>query len=149
MSPGLILVGVDGSPESRAAVEWTVILAGALSARVLAVHAVGLMERLDREHDPVPASGHLEEIRSTFEHEWCGPLRDLPDGFRTELSYGPPADVLLSLADQEGADLVVIGSRGRGRAARGALGSTSARVAQAAGIPVLIVPGHPRVAPAG
>ncbi|HVA42228.1 MAG TPA: universal stress protein [Acidimicrobiales bacterium] len=97
MKEGPILVGVDGPPESREALAWAADLARATGASVLAVHAVGLLEKL-----------------------------------------GPEGS---SAAEQEGAGVVVVGSRGSGRAARGGLGSTSSRLAMSCPVPVVIVPG--------
>ncbi|MHB1855059.1 MAG: universal stress protein, partial [Acidimicrobiales bacterium] len=55
-----------------------------------------------------------------------------------------PAEDQLSAAEQEGAAMVVVGSRGAGRAGPGILGSTSNRLARSCPVPVVIVPApHP------
>jgi nucleotide-binding universal stress UspA family protein len=52
-----LVVGIDASPESLAAVEWAMRLAGDLRRPVLAVHAVGLLEGQHlRPHPDVAAS---------------------------------------------------------------------------------------------
>jgi nucleotide-binding universal stress UspA family protein len=62
---------------------------------------------------------------------------------------GPPVDVLVSVAEDEGAALLVVGSRGVGSAPALALGSTSLHLLQVSPVPVLVVPspddgpGHP------
>ena len=61
-----LVVGVDGSAPSRAALEWAVGLARATGAEVAAVHAVGLLEDIG-EDTPVPTASHLDEIRERFE----------------------------------------------------------------------------------
>lgn len=140
MKEGPILVGVDGSPESREALVWAAGLAQATGAGVLAVHAVGLLEKLGPEGSSVPSAGHLEEIRHVFETTWCEPVRLNGVSVEMQMRYGTPADVVLSAAEQEGAAVVVVGSRGIGGAALGALGSTSSRLARSCPVPVVIVP---------
>lgn len=57
----------------------------------------------------------------------------------TEVVRGDTATVLVELADQRGADLIVVGRRGRDFAARVVLGSVAERVVQAARCDVLVV----------
>lgn len=144
---GPLVVGVDGSGESRAAVAWSAEFAAVGGAEVVAVHAVGLLERLAPSSDKAPAAGHLEEIRRTLEDDWCETLRRRGVEYRTELDYGPPADVLLVAASRLGATLIVVGSRGLGAASAGGLGSTSLRVARQSAVPVVVVPGHQAASP--
>lgn len=56
---------------------------------------------------------------------------------RTE--YGEPGDVILDTASRDGAELIVMGSRGAGRAGRLLLGSVAGRVLRHAPCPVLVV----------
>jgi nucleotide-binding universal stress UspA family protein len=55
------------------------------------------------------------------------------------LATGAPAREILTAAEQEGADLIVVGARGLGPVKRLLLGSVSARVLEQARVPVLIV----------
>jgi nucleotide-binding universal stress UspA family protein len=57
---------------------------------------------------------------------------------RIELVVGPPDEALLSLAETEGADLIVIASRSRGGSLLN-LGTTAQRVVARAAMPVLVV----------
>jgi nucleotide-binding universal stress UspA family protein len=59
------------------------------------------------------------------------------DAVRTHVVHGNPADVLLRAA--EGAEVLVVGSRGRGGFAAALLGSVSQHVSQHATCPVVIV----------
>ena len=67
-------------------------------------------------------------------------------GYATETVFarGRPADVLLAEANDLGADLMVVGSRGLGVAASALLGSVSATLVDHAACPVLVARG-PRV----
>lgn len=54
---------------------------------------------------------------------------------------GDPAEAVLEAASAEAADVIVLGSHGRGRLGRLILGSTSRRVTEGARCPVLVVRG--------
>jgi nucleotide-binding universal stress UspA family protein len=58
---------------------------------------------------------------------------------RCRIVPGDPVSVLLRLAAEEGADLIVIGSRGHGEHSGVFLGSTSHQVAERSHVPVVIV----------
>lgn len=133
-----ILVGVDGSPFARLALEWAVALARPLDAEVIAVHVAGLLERFDGA-EPVPVHGHLEELETAFS-EWCRPLEGSGVRWRGRLLQGPPVPTLLRAVSDEGVDVVVVGTRGTGGFPELRLGSTSHQLAEHAGRPVLIVP---------
>jgi len=60
-----------------------------------------------------------------------------------EILEGDPVDEILSFADNERADLIVMGSRGRGALAGALLGSVSSGVIQHASVPVLIAKKRP------
>lgn len=135
-----IVVGVDGSDNSHRALEWAARLAEAVDAEVLAVHALGLLERLSPDGELTPAAPHRDEITRLFEERWCAPLDDHPTRSRRMVVDGPPVMVLLRVADDESADLLVVGSRGRGGFPGMLLGSTSAQLAQHAHVPVVIIP---------
>lgn len=133
-----IVVAVDGSENSLAAVDWVADLAEATGAEVVAVHALGLLEHLDDE--AVPAQSHRGEIGQLFESTWCVPLDRDGISCRRVLRDGNPVSVVLSVADEEDADLIVLGSRGFGGFPEQLLGSTSTQVAQRSRRPVTIVP---------
>ncbi len=134
-----ILVGVDGSDNSRRALEWAVTLAGPFGAEVIAVHAVGLLTRLD-DGTPVPSHSHRDELQATFESLWCAPLAQSNVAYRTLCVDGPPVLVVLDAASEEEADVIVLGRRGAGGFSELMLGSTSHQVAEHSACPVFIVP---------
>jgi nucleotide-binding universal stress UspA family protein len=136
----VIVVGVDGSPNSQAAVKWAVKQARQTGTEVVAVHALGLLEKMDPEAAAVPAQPHLHEIEEMFKTVWCAPLAGAGVAYRTELRYGSSVPVLLEIADAADAELIVVGSRGLGGNPELLLGSTSTQVAQHSHRPVTIVP---------
>jgi len=143
MERARIVVGVDGSAAAGEAVVWAAGLGALLGAEVVAVHAVGLLEDV---HDPAeePAAWRAR-VHDRVERTWCAGLASAACDHRVVVRDGPPVDVLLAVAGDEHADLVVVGSRGVGAVEPAlALGSTSLHVLQAARCPVLVVPERPQ-----
>jgi len=128
-----IVVGADGSPDSSRAIEWAGALARATGARVVAVHAVGLLE-----HEPGdPGGAHLvPELAG-----WTATLDELePDRVERRLVAGDPVGALTTAVRDAGADVLVVGSRGAGGRGNAGLGSTSLHLAHAGGVVLVIVP---------
>ncbi len=75
-----------------------------------------------------------------LEATWCEPLTRAGVTYRCLLRDGPSLSVVLDVADEENADLIVLGSRGLGGYPQLLLGSTSTQVAQNGHRPVTIVP---------
>ncbi|WP_334170920.1 universal stress protein [Sinomonas sp.] len=120
------VVGVDGSPQSREALAWAAEEAALRGGRVVAVTAWEF---------PLLVTG-LETVamdREAFAHA-AERVLDLAVGavsggdvrIDTVVGHGSPAKVILEAA--EGADLVVVGSRGLGGFAGLLLGSVSAHL---------------------
>ncbi len=130
-----IVVGFDGSDHAADALRWALDFAGA-AAQVRVVAAIEVAPWVDED---MSRSRFGDEIELE-EQRMIGALDAVdPDG-RAERSIvlqGPRQ----ALAEaQEGADLVVVGSRGRGLIAAGLLGSVSTWLLHDAGLPVVVVP---------
>jgi len=134
-----IVVGVDGSAASRQAVLVAAWLGPLVDAEVVAVHAVGL---LDDVHDPGEETGAWRSrLHDRVARTWCAGLAEAGTPHRVVVRDGPGVDVLLAVAQDEHAALVVVGSRGVGATDPAqALGSTSLHLLQVARCPVLVVP---------
>ena len=134
-----IVVGVDGSDNARHALEWAAGLARALDAEVVAVHSVGLLERFaSGQHQEVDTND--ADIRHLFDTDWCAALDDPTVRSVRLLRDGNPVTVLLGVADELDAGLIVVGSRGLGGYTDMLLGSTSTQVAQRSSRPVVVIP---------
>jgi nucleotide-binding universal stress UspA family protein len=144
-SPGMkrILVGVDGSNESKAAATFAAGLATATGAK-LTLAAVALK--------PDPLGGPELQARSqTFEQEEIANLTKLLKGLAAELARDKlvvdtlvdsglsPAATLAEIASRLDVDLVVVGHRGRGAIKRLLLGSVADRLVQISPKPVTVV----------
>lgn len=135
-----LLVAVDGSDHGLQAARVAARLARALSAR---------LTLLTVYHAPSPALGEpnystalthaLDEARQTVDRA-VQVVREAggPDP-ETEWLAGAPADTIVAAARDGGYDLIVMGTRGRGRLEAALLGSVSSAVAAHAGRPVVIV----------
>ncbi|HEY8524704.1 MAG TPA: universal stress protein [Acidimicrobiales bacterium] len=138
-----IVVGIDGSPQARNALRWSVWLAPLLDAQIAVVHGTGLLDHLDDEGGELaPAHEHLAAIRATVERDWCGvgiPGRPV----HVDVRERPAVDAVLAAAEERDASLVVLGTRGAGIAPAQALGSTALQVLRrlaGRSRPALVVP---------
>lgn len=143
-----IICGVDGSPDSKVALEVAAQLADRLGSTLILAHVA------EPEYLPYAAaypfggtSGQMavtEEVESAEEAgarllQRVASNAGLVDAER-RVGIGHPAERLADLADEEDADLVVVGSRGRGALKAAFLGSVSYNLVGVARCPVLIVP---------
>jgi len=131
-----VVVGYDGSPAARAALDYAVERAGS-SGRVVAVHAF----------QPAPdwlGAPYYQRTLDAYQRQGRELLRALQDergdgALSTSLLEGPPARAIVAAADARDADEIVVGSRGFGRL-RGVLGSVSHAVLHEANRPVVVIP---------
>ena len=132
-----IVVGVDGSEASGAALTWAVEEARLRDAEVDAVHVWSPLTALAGGFAPAPAYGRdeLAAARTTLDRA-CDAVEPGVTINRL-VEEGPVAPCLLETA--RGADLLVLGSRGWGGFAGLMLGSVSQQCAQHAPCPVVIV----------
>lgn len=137
------VVGVDGSEGSAAALVWALRAAATCGAEVEAVYAWELSYAWIDGYFP-----DLERWLGEAERAAGAALDGAVDGCLTpefagvkvtrHVRQGPAATVLLHEA--EDADLLVVGSRGRGELASLVLGSVSHQCAQHAEVPLVLVP---------
>ncbi len=140
-----IVVGVDGTKASRRAVEWAASRAAELHAEVVAVFATSPASEFVLSVPPLPANA-VQSLRSHFEQDWCRPLRDADVPYRGYVVEQSAAHAIVSCAEREHADLVVLGAEGRGSVAERLLGSVSYTVSHEAPCPVVIIPARAEAA---
>jgi len=140
-----IVVGTDGSDTARKAVEEAIDLAKSVGAAVCVVSA----------YEPVPQARLREEAKQMPEDiQWMvspreevdATLSDAADAVREAgldveqfAREGDPADAILDVAEERGADLIVVGNKGMTGARRFLLGSVPNKVSHHAPCSVLIV----------
>jgi nucleotide-binding universal stress UspA family protein len=140
-----LVVGTDGSETANEAVKQASELAQRLDATVHLVSA----------YEPVP-EGRLREERQEIPEDlqWMVSPREDVDatleeaakslhaaGVKVEIHAreGDPADAILDVAEEEGADLIVVGNKGMTGAKRFLLGSVPNKVSHHAPCSVMII----------
>jgi nucleotide-binding universal stress UspA family protein len=138
---GQIVLALDDSESSTPAAEFAFAAASRQRLGLTAVHVWwreylgGLMAHSPWEGD---WSGVAEELEQTMEHaltEWCEKYPDVP--VHRHLVRGHAVQVLVQ--ESESAEVLVVGSRGRGGFPELLLGSVSNGVLQHADCPVAVV----------
>lgn len=139
-----IVVGTDGSDTAATAVRCAIDLARELGARLQIVSA----------YEPVPAPRGRTTVGAVDDVQWAVPgredvmavLREAESdarlaGVEAELfaRQGDAADAIIDVAEEQRADLIVVGNRGMTGARRFLLGSVPNRVSHHAPCSVLIV----------
>ncbi|MFD8253046.1 universal stress protein [Streptomyces werraensis] len=133
-----IVVGVDGSPSSHAALRWADRYARGVGGAVEAVSVWDTPSSRGWSGPAIDPDFDLGQARELFERELHEVFPDgLPDGLTRHLVEGDPSEVLIRAS--EGAEMLVVGRRGRGGFARAVLGSVSQRCAQHAACPVVVI----------
>lgn len=135
-----IVVGIDDSSPSAVAVGRARALAEQLGADLHVVFVAHVPATVLAAMSGLPTIGD-DFAEAQRANVWKG-IEPLLEGCtrpveRVDLEGYPP-DVLVEYADRQGADLIVVGSRGRGDIASLVLGSTSHRVVNHAACDVLI-----------
>ena len=140
-----ILVGVDDSPHSRAALEWikkakwptnTQVIVVSVSRPAVVAYSVvdagGLSYLRAAEEEQIKA---FEELASRAERDMA------QSGFATEAKVveGDPRDALVHFAETEKADLIVVGSHGRTGLKKLLMGSVASHVVTHAPCSVVVV----------
>jgi universal stress protein A len=139
--PKIILVPVDFSEGSTAALDYAVGLAGKLDAKIVLLNVVGV-QVLGAEYGmPVSASA-IELIYETNQQELAKLVdanKDKASFARTLLETGDPRAMIEGTAKKLGADLIVMGTHGRRGLRRLLIGSVAESVVRSAPCPVLLV----------
>ena len=138
-----IVVGGDGSDSSKAALKWAYDEAAHHGASLVAVSTWHLpVLPLGPGYGSMPPEGYEtqpeRDARDVLE-KLIGDLepREPAVDVRISISKGNPAKVLIDMS--QGADLMVVGSRGHGGFAGMLLGSVSQHVAAHAACPVVVL----------
>jgi nucleotide-binding universal stress UspA family protein len=132
-----IVVGVDGSPESRAALRWAMGEAKLRGATLEAVYVWSIPAIVGPAAPP--ALVPVEEMRQDAESMLTSVLEEeAPDvGITQTVVEGNASDLLVDISAD--ADMLVVGSRGHGGFAGLLLGSVSSQCSHHAACPFVII----------
>ncbi len=138
-----ILVLVDGSEFSTNATRAAASIADKFSGKLTLLHVVSksflktTMPDLEQEIAELRAEGSqilIDAMAAIGKNE---------DELDTILSWGNPMDIILEEIEDEGYDLIVMGSRGLGAIKGLLMGSVSERISRSVKAPVLIIKDFP------
>lgn len=148
-----VVVGIDGSPASLAAVRWAAPVAERYRTPLHLVYAVGapidygpgLGVTVAFDNQAMRADGEATLL------EAANLAREQADGLEIIRTVVDPAPETVLIGRSKDARMVVVGTRGLGAIGRGLLGSVSTSLARHAHCPVAVIPApEPGVAdPAG
>jgi universal stress protein A len=142
-----VLCPVDMTREGSAAAEEAANLARALGAELLLVHVMG--EPALALGDPMLVPGEvtslaLPQLSEEYRHEMERRLDEMGEELRatglpvsTLLVRGAPHEAIVTTADEEHVDLIVMGTHGRRGISHLLLGSVAERVVRTAKVPVM------------
>ena len=143
-----IVVGIDGSPPSRTALRWALEEAARWPAELDVVHTLELPLTAPSMVGPMGLDSMERDAAALLSAEVAAALAEgapRPTQLSEVLGRTDAASAILDTA--KGADLIVVGSRGRGGFKGLLLGSVSHRVLNAAVCPVVVT--RDQAAPAG
>jgi nucleotide-binding universal stress UspA family protein len=142
-----ILVGVDGSDYSRRALSWAMREAAHhhVPLTVMTVHSGpvrpateiywNIPDLPDKSFDPEPLRTALQEMTDAVAKE----TGETPPEIIVQVTTGDPAEELVKASRD--AELIVVGSHGRGAFAQLLMGSVSSKLTHHAACPVVVIRG--------
>jgi universal stress protein A len=145
MNAKKIVVGVNGSAASNAALEWAVQQAVPRTAEIIAVHVI----RPAGVHSPGTTVTDVrlrefdylgDEMRARVKREFFEPLTTSEIKHRILIVEGHPATEILHVADEEDAGLIVVGNGLHSTMEELFLGSVAHELTHKATRPLAIVP---------
>jgi nucleotide-binding universal stress UspA family protein len=142
---GSIVVGTDGSETAGEAVRQATELAKSIGAAIYLVSAFEPVgnQRLREERQQVPEDmswmvNEREDVNATLK---AAEEQIKEDGInvQTFARQGDPADAILDVAEEQNADLIIVGNKGMSGAKRFLLGSVPNKVSHHAPCSVMII----------
>lgn len=142
-APSHLLVAVDFNALSELALERALDLAAALAARVTVLHVYAMPALRIADSDYIPSAEEVSRVSTAAEKQLEALLaRHARPGVTVKhllRSGRPPAEEVHAVVEEVGADLIVVGTHGRGMIGRAILGSVAMDVVRTAKVPVLTV----------
>lgn len=137
-----ILVPIDGSEPSRAALDFGVALANACGAAIEVVTVVdlGQLDYYDGMYRSIPQlEAWQADIKRGILDAACETIPEDGPDWTSRLMRGPAVRTLLKHIETTRPDMVVVGRTGRGALDRALHGSVSRRLCARAQVPVTVV----------
>jgi nucleotide-binding universal stress UspA family protein len=136
----MIIVGVDYSENSRAALEWALAEASVRGDKVHVVHSLAPPSDLVlRTHEVREQHTHAHDVLVAF-IEQTRALHEFDATPTPHVAAGHAADVVRQVADDLAADMIVVGRRGLGTVYAALAGSVSRALTRSSSVPLVVVP---------
>ena len=141
--PSRILVGIDGSDDSLRAADYAMELAKSNHAEVLVVSVLditSIFKILPREtKKQMIALGKQDAGRIFVIVQKMAEKKGLDAKTEVIESSSSAADAIINYAKRKGADMIVVGTKGRSGMSKALLGSVASKVVMHSPCPVLVV----------
>lgn len=143
-----IVVGLDFSRPSRRALDWAISQAAKGPETLVLVHAFAGPKHPKRT---VKEGGRMDPVSQVeaeldmddairLSQDWAQSARDAGLLVETVAEAGDPADLVLRIATEQDAALVVVSTHGRSGIKRAIMGSVASAIVQRSDRPVVVVP---------
>jgi len=137
-----ILCAVDFSEATNRVAEWAAYLGKCMGAEIVVLYAVPNMSRYSNFD---VSSGYIANFEREIMH---GAESNMKDCLKTNLKgikaqgivvMGDPAEKIMETAEEQGVDVIVLGTHGRKGLDRIVFGSVADHVVKSASVPVLTI----------
>lgn len=142
--PERILVPIDESALASPVLNWARFLSRKFEARLIALNTLsyGLYGAFRLARSTEEADRLEDESRRAAESWLETRLEEAkvdPEDAEVQVAFGQPGFEIVDAADRASADLIVMGSRGRGQVEPSVLGGVASAVLRGSRLPVLII----------
>lgn len=139
-----ILWTTDGSKEAKAGLTYARLFANAFNSEIIGLHVIRVIDKKAGAlfGEKVDLTGWVEDAASKWFDIFDGIQEELKReklGFRYKVVAGSPHEKIIEVANEEKADLILMGKRGLGLKDRALVGSNTIKVLKGSQIPVLAV----------
>ena len=137
-----ILIATDGSETSNEAADFGIEMVGCSGAKIYAVYVIDTTPYRSVSLDKIWSKETLEEFER-IGHEATSYVEKIGKAAGAEVESrvlrGNPAEKIITFAEDNNVDMIIVGSFGKGRYERAVLGSVSEKIIKHAKVPVLVV----------
>ncbi len=137
-----LVIGIDGSPGARRALEWAVGTVG-LRGSVHAVAAVTPETELPSEPILAGRADYRNRLAQRLEGEWLAPARGRVASLTSSIAEDHAGVALRRAVDEHGADAIVVGAHEPTGVMPRTIGSTVRRLLIDLSCPLIVVPDSP------
>lgn len=137
-----ILIATDGSETANEAADFGIEMVGCSGAKIYAVYVIDTTPYRSVSLDKIWSKETLEEFERVG-YEATSYVEKIGKAAGAEVESrvlrGHPAEKIISFAEDNNIDMIIVGSLGKGRYERAVIGSVSEKIIKHAKVPVLVV----------